>query len=353
MQVAYERDHHHPPVLTRAVVALAAVALVLAGPAAAGDVSLPSPLAPLSASPPLGSGAAASAEGVRHRVDARTTVAVAVDRGGAPFRVVATQRLDVRTLGDYTFLIGAPVTRVVAAPGSQSTPGFRTGEILWAGFNPGRRLLASRATLDAAQAAPSLPFGITVAGGRTTLVNRTRVAIRAFDAPAPRAPLLAALARIRASVRADLPPLTGAVPVRSQPSPTTIDVVAPLRVTGTVGGRPVSLLLRTRAVVARAGAVHLRVEPAAALPAAGKSLLVDVQAAILTYARTRQYEMFLGNPDPTGHSVTIYLYDTATRPVAAPVVAPVRHGRNWTTTLVVALAAAAALVAGAAVWARS
>src|SRR5439155_26244322 len=120
-------------------VMIAAVAAVAATPQL---VSMPSPLAPLSASPPLAGGARSSGEGPPHRIAALTRVTVSVDRNGAPFAIRALQQLDVRRVGDYTFAIGAPVTRVQAAPGSQSSPGLRTGAILWAGFDPGRRLLA-------------------------------------------------------------------------------------------------------------------------------------------------------------------------------------------------------------------
>ena len=91
--------------------------LALAAPAAASAAqprlaALPSPLAALSATPPLGSGASAAAEGVRHRIDATTRVRVAVDAHGTPFAVTATQRLDVSQPGDYYFTIGAPLTDV-------------------------------------------------------------------------------------------------------------------------------------------------------------------------------------------------------------------------------------------------
>ena len=87
-------------------VALAALAL------APHYVALPSGVAPLSLTPPLGNGATAANENVRHRVIARTTVRVSVTPDGTPFAVVATQRLDVRVLGDYFFTIGAPVRDV-------------------------------------------------------------------------------------------------------------------------------------------------------------------------------------------------------------------------------------------------
>ena len=134
--------------MSRAFAAVVA-ALACAGTAhAAGHASLPSPTAPLSAEPPLAGGARSSAENVPHSIAASTNVVVAVDGAGSPFAVTATQRLDVRGVGDYFFTIGAPVLTVRAPEGSESMPGIRTGSILWAGFDPGRRLLVARATLD-------------------------------------------------------------------------------------------------------------------------------------------------------------------------------------------------------------
>ena len=96
---------------------------------------LSSPLAALSATPPLCTGASAAAEGVRHHIDSTTRVRVAVDAQGNPFAVTATQRLVVSQPGDYYFTIGAPLTDVAPAYGSQSTPGLRTATIIWAGFS--------------------------------------------------------------------------------------------------------------------------------------------------------------------------------------------------------------------------
>src|SRR3954454_19372269 len=95
------------------LVALAAPSA--ASPAAPRLAALPSPLAALSATPPLGTGASAAAEGVRHHVDSTTRVRVAIDGSGMPFAVTATQRLVVSQPGDYYFTIGAPLTDVAPA----------------------------------------------------------------------------------------------------------------------------------------------------------------------------------------------------------------------------------------------
>src|SRR3954469_12535895 len=220
-----------------ALVALLA-ALALPSVAAAAQprlAALPSPLAALSAAPPLGTGASAAAEGVRHHVDSTTRVRVAVDEHGTPFAVTATQRLVVSQAGDYYFTIGAPLTDVAPAYGSQSTPGLRTGTIIWAGFNPGKRVLAARTTLDPVAVAGSLPLRVSISGGKVTLRNGTAITTTAFSADALKPQLEAFLAGLRRATSTGTAPTGGGALVTSQPVQTTVRVIAPLRVAGTIG----------------------------------------------------------------------------------------------------------------------
>jgi hypothetical protein len=128
-----------------------------------------------------------------------------------------------------------------------------------------------------------------------------------------------------------------------------------------VGTRTVDAVIERRLVIAGGGPVRLTVTPAAPYrllngPTAGVSgrrLLTRAARASLALARVRQYETFLGNPDPTGPSRTTYAYRSATRPTPAPVaVVPVSR-RNWTATI--AVAAGLLLAAGGALfaWSRS
>jgi hypothetical protein len=324
-------------------------------------VGLPSPVAPLSASPPLSGGATSTSEIVRHRVDARTRVDIALDSSGTPFRVVATQRLDMRVKGDYFFTIGAPLRAVAAAPGSDSTPGQRSTAITWAGFNPGRRTLAARATLDPALAAASLPLRVEVAPGRVTLVNTTGVTAASFTADAVVPPLRAYLAHLKRAADRDVIPANGGARVTTHPSPTRVRVVVPLHVTGDIGGRPVDTVLDDELTLRAPGRLQLRVTPARPAqlldaPAAGlsgRALLDRVSRTVLTLARTRQYRSFLGNPDPTGRRATTYIYRTAARPAPPPVAAVPHSTRSWGSTLAVAAGLLLALAAAAFVWARS
>jgi hypothetical protein len=347
--------HDHDSPRLRILLAAGATALAVANSAAAAQYSpLPSPAAPLSAVPPLGGGAASSTERTRHRVDAVTAVRVSVDLHGAPFAVSATQTLDVRVAGDYFFTLGAPVEDVEAAPGSDSTPGLRTASIVWAGFDPGRRTLRARATLTAARAATALPLRIEVSGGTTTLVNTTAVAVGTISADAERAPLL----RYYDELRTAKTPVAGAALLTSAPERSTMTVRAPLQVTGSVGDTRVSRIVTGRLSIPATGKVRLTVRPVRPPfpPAAGLSgrvLLARVTRTVLTLARVRQFQSFLGNPDPAGSNEATYRYMTAARPSPVAAVEPGPSGRDWARTAAivagVVVAAGAALVA----WSRS
>jgi hypothetical protein len=342
---------------------LAALAVTAAAHAGARGnfVTLPSPLAQLSPAPPLSGGATASGEGLRHRADSKTIVGVSLDPDGTPFRVRATQRLDVGVKGDYFFTIGAPVLDVEAAPGSASTPGLRAASILWAGFNPGRRTLIARATLDTAAVAPSLPLRVRAAEGRVTLVNATALRTGSFTADVVSAPLLRYLAQLRSEVARGVPPTSGGAVVTTKPVPTRVRIVVPLQVTGTVGSRRVDAVLDDRLTIPGTGPVRLTVTPLdpeqlLAAPGAGLSgrrLLDRVARAALTLARVRQYRSFLGNPDPSGKSVTTYVYRTAARPAPPPAAVVHRTKRSWPVTLGVAAGVLLALGAFALAWSRS
>ena len=339
-------------------VAVIVAALACAGAAdAAQRIALPSPIAPLSAQPPLAGGATRSAENVAHSISASTTVAVAIDRAGTPFSVTATQRLDVRGLGDYFFTIGAPVLAVRAPADSASVPGMRTGSIVWAGFNPGERLLAARATLEPAKVVGALPLEIRVSRNTVTLANTTSITVGSFTADAPRAPLVAYLARLRAEVEHGRTPLQTSVPIASAPTNERITVVAPLHVTGTIGRQRIDLMLGSRTRIHASGRIDLRAEPVERVDEVtdtnGRALLRAAISATLTLARANQYDEFLGNPDPAGSSRTVYAYRTSSPPHAAPIAAVGRDGRTWVETALIVAAVAAGLAAAAALWVRS
>jgi hypothetical protein len=355
--------HDHHPARVAAVVALA-VALVAPAAAQASTprlVALPSAVARLTPEPPLGGGATSTSEGRPHRVEAVTRVRVSVDADGKAFALAAVQRLVVHDRGDYVFSIAAPVSAVSVASGSQSTPGLRDNAILWAGFNPGTRTLAARAVLRRS-AASSLPLGIERHEATVTLVDRTETTGLALDADVRAAPLEAALRGLRRAVDdGRFPPSLGAE-LLSATKPVSLQVAAPLDVTGSVGRRAVHLRLGgdrpLRATVPARGRIDLTVTPVPFLPdvatgLSGRRVLELANRTLLSLARVRQYQAFLGNPDPGGRSETTYRYVSATRP--RPTAAPetqTHGGGPLRTALWIAAALAAAALAVVA-WARA
>jgi hypothetical protein len=314
-----------------------------------GTAALPRtpPLAP--PQPPL-------AEVVRlpGTVTAHARVAVGIDAEGTPTKVSVVQRLSVRALGDYAFFIPAPALSVAPAPGSESEPGLRPNQIVWQGFSPRRRLLAAAAELRVGDV-DVLPLRIRISGAPTrpgpfelvlTLENTTHTTVRAFTADALEPDVVEALDDLRAAARIGSSLEDRSVRVRGQVSPSTVEVsaaldvrglvsfpagavrdLAPARFSGELGGaRRNALRVSIRGVALRPAVPTVRVvaEPAVAdtLPPRSARTLEAAIAAYLRYARTRQYETFLANPDPRGPSRTTYVFQTerpsATTPTPSP-----------------------------------
>lgn len=283
---------------------------------------------------------------------------VSILRTGAPFAVTADQRLELSVKGDYYLTIGASLLGVVALPGSDATPGFRSTSIVWEGFNPLRRTLGSRAKLVLGPAASALPLRIEVRDGATTFVNRTAVTVAAFTADADLAPLLRYMRQLRRAALLDLPLPAGTTTLTSAAHATQVRVVVPLLLRGTVGERRIHARVLGRFTVPARGKIAVSVEPQ--LPAAealtglsGRQALARATTLTLTVARLQQFERYLANPDPEGSSTTVYTYSTATPHRVAVAVQPPPSGRNWTTTILLAAGLLLAAAAGLAVWARS
>ena len=88
----------------------------------------------------------------------------------------------------------------------------------------------------------------------------------------------------------------------------------------------------------------------------GRALFTRATRASLESARSRQYDTFLGNPDPAGPSSATYVYASAKRqqPVAAPTgTARAQRSRSWLKLIIVAAVLTASRAAAAAAWARS
>ena len=320
-------------------------------------------------------------------------VVVGVDPDGRPVRVVAHQRLLVRGKGDYQLAISVPVEDVQAAAGSDSEPGLRTDQVLWAGFSPGRKVLAAKVTLRPRAAGKYLPVHLRLRreGDRVTLtvINTTPTGESLYAGTTHRAELAGLLdATRRASLAGQR--LTGAYatffgPVRIPKRKALIE--APLRVEGELrlpGQAPVSFSrtlgdgqpLGFRVEAHGNGTPHVQLlarpvpvvrllrPPGAAtwvdavrrrpLPAA--FLLRRLLETRMRLVRADQYQSFLSDPDADGRSRSVYEYET----VAAsppPRVAPASSdgGGGSSALLVVAIALGSVALAGGGLvlWAHS
>jgi len=357
------------------VVLVAGGLLLFPAVAAADSITLLSPTARTSEPPPLVGKRIAGVTGETRfpgRLRNVERIAVGIDRSGAPVGVVATQRLTISRPGDFTFLVPAPATKVVAAPGSQAEPGLRDLGIVWQGFASGRRALAATITLAAAAAAV-LPLRVSVERRAGAIVVRLEDVARGrftvtTGSVAPAA-VTAFLDRLRREGTTTVVPSQLALPGRAT-GHTVISVTAPLRVRGTIavpGRAPVAVSVvlgagrRTTQTFTVPGRtlplLDLRVDPLRAvetLPGVRDPVpsLADLQRVLGSVALAREYHRFLDSPDPSGPSTAVYAYRTVERlPVLAAGGRPA-GGDDTLTIVLVAVLGAAALVGGAILWAH-
>jgi hypothetical protein len=368
------------------VTAAACLGASVLGPAAianAATIPLLSPITRFKPPPPVYGTAPFEAEQETRfpgRLQNDVRVAVALEDDGSTRSIVATQRLVISRLGDFSFLVPAPATSVVPAPGSQAEPGLRNVGIVWQGFSTGRRVLAAtaRLSLDADRGLPLLVSVTRRRGGvavRLIDIARRRTDL-ATGSPAPGA-LHAFLVRLRAAQRkADSPTTPDVYFVNGTTRGRTMALVsAPLRLRGTLGvpGRkPVRVdtvlgngqpLERTFTLPGRVlPKIALRVDlldPLEILPepeelAAAGDALSTLQVALGSVALSWQYRHFLDSPDPGGPSSTTYFFRTAPQSSGAPAPTAERPG-GGSDTLAIVLAStlgAAGLVALVVLWAH-
>ena len=278
---------------------------------------------------------------LRGTVFARQRISVGITADGTPRTVTAVQRLLVRSLGDYSFFVPAPAVAVVAAPGSESKPGLRPNQIVWQGFSPRRKVLAARAELRPAETVPALPLRVRVSGAPTapgpfelviTLENATRTKAVAFAADAVEGDVVRALDALRAAAAINRPIEGRTVRFRGDSRPTRVEVWARLALRGSIrfpsgtvrgvtasrfsrmlGGEPLRITVRGAALRAATPRLTLEAQPVirGSIPGRSAHTLEEAVLGYLRYARTRQFQNFLANPDPRGPSVTTYVYETA------------------------------------------
>jgi hypothetical protein len=264
-------------------------------------------------------------------------VTVDLDPTGRPVVVRAEQRLTISALGDYFFVVPAPLVSVAASPGSAAPPGQRAQGIVWQGFSPGRRTLAALVRLRTAAAAPVLPLRVRVVRGGVRITNTTAVSALAYDAEVSRAEVLPVLQELRRAVGRNDLPRPASIVVPATPPTVRIPAEAVFAVHGTLrSGRQrvrfsgrigpgaervlvVETTMQTRPKVELTAVPVLPRELVRAAPegAHGRRLLALAYRAYLAIARGQQYTRFLANPDSTGRTSATFVYRSAPAPVGA------------------------------------
>jgi hypothetical protein len=377
-----------------ALIALCPLA-VAAGAAAqrTQQVVLPGPVPYPTDSPPLvGGGVLANVyltPGLH--VDSAERVSVGVDGTGKPSAIAVEQALTVHGKGDYQLSVSGPIADVRRGRGSQSEPGFRNDQVLWAGFSPGTKRLAARVELRVPPAAPYLPLRLHLTredGGVTlTITNATATPVQSYEGVVRPREIAKLLDQTRRSslagerVKAAFATIFGEVRVPERP----LRIEAPLRVEGELrlpGGEPVRFsrvlgdgqplsfgvhaqgsgkpeldleartapvvrLLRPPGASTWEAAIRRRPIPAAKL----LSLLIGARFRLV---RSDQFQTFLADPDADGRSRAVYDYTVA---AAAPehVAVPDRNGGGSDTLRIVLVVLGSLVVAGGGLvaWAHS
>jgi hypothetical protein len=377
--------------------AVAVLALAIVGVAAAQrpqQVVLPGPVPYPTDTPPLvGGGVLPSvyiAPGLH--IASAERVRVGIDGTGRPAEIRVRQRLTVAGKGDYQVAVGGPIDDVQRGAGSDSEPGFRKDQVLWAGFSPGRKRLVADMALRIPPSAPYLPLRVHLQrdGDEVSLriVNATVAPVMSYQGVV-RAPEMAKLldATRRSSlagqrVKAAFANFFGDVHVPRRP----IRIEAPLRVEGELrlpgrepvafdrvlgDGRPLSFEVHARGggtptihlEAAPAPVVSMLRPPGAATWAAAirrrtippADLLSRLIGARFRLVRADQFQTFLADPDSDGHARAVYEYETVAARTPGHTVAPVKDG-NGSDALLVALLIVGSLVVvggGLVAWAHS
>jgi hypothetical protein len=85
----------------------------------------------------------------------------------------------------------------------------------------------------------------------------------------------------------------------------------------------------------------------------GRKLLDIAVRASLESARARQYDSFLGNPDPSGSSASTFSYVSGTRPGPVVSALPRKSGRDTVGVVFWVCGGLAAFAAAALAWSRA
>jgi hypothetical protein len=382
----------------RFLLAFAALGLVLPGAAASarrqqvvlpGPVPYPTPVPPLVGKTALPQLYIAPAL----HIGSDQLVNVGVGPDARPARVRVRQRLIVHGQGDYQLAISGPIDDVRPAPGTQSSPGLRSDQLLWAGFSPGRKVLAAEAFLRAKDAAPYLPVRLRLErrGDRAilTVTNATAVPQQVYTGKV----LLPELARLldetrRSSLtgvrlKGTFANFIGEVRTLKQP----VRIAAPLRVEGelrlpnqapvtfdrTLGdGQPLSFQVEARGqgvpkihLQARPAPVVRELRPPGAATWAGalsrnpppvEELVHRLMTTRMQLVRADQFQSFLADPDADGRTRSVYEYETVavkSHRVAAAPASPDGDGGDALLIILAVIGSVVVAGGGLVAWAHS
>jgi hypothetical protein len=377
------------------IVAIAA----LAGAASAAaqrtqQVVLPGPVPYPTDSPPLvGRGAQSNiylAPGLHVASD--QTVRVAVDGTARPRSIEVAQQLTVKGKGDYQLFVGGPIADVRRGSGSQSEPGFRADQVLWAGFSPGKKVLAADIKLRVPPAVPYLPLHLRLIrqahGATLRITNATVTPVMSYEGvvrPSEMATLLDATRRSSLAgerLKGAFATFIGEVRIPKRP----LRIEAPLRVEGELDlpdrepvtfarvlgdGQPLSFDVHANGSgepqldvrVAPAPVINLLRPPGARTwaeairrrPIPGAQLLSRLLGARLRLVRADQFQTFLADPDVDGRSRAVYDYESVAATASKNVVAPDNDGGGSDILLIVLVVVGSVVVLGGGIvaWAHS
>ena len=227
-------------------------------------------------------------------------------------------------------------------------PACGRGAYLWQGFNPGRRILAATVELGREARRWHCRCASRSTAGAFGSTNATPSTVAAYAADGNPAQLRAYLAALRAAAARGEPATGGGTtsPPRSQRG-ATADLGAARdrrddrREARTADARRQRTTPRARRFPrARSTSPCGRCRRSSSSPRrprVGRALFARATRASLEMARSRQYDTFLGNPDPAGPSQRdVRLPDRARPPpVAAPPAPSPAHGRDWTRLLLI------------------
>jgi hypothetical protein len=339
---------------------------VAAAPAQTAVIPLPAPTPPTARTDALALlGPDANGDLPSHApgpVDDEEVVRVGLGPTGEVHDVRVDQRLTVHGVGDFDMKVLGPVRDVVGPEDASPRPGLRSGAVIWQGFSPGAKVLASTITLDPESERSRLPLTVQMGAGQAVVANATATPLPLSVGATEPAALRSAVSAVRAKLAAGQAPVAGAdglpesLPAKGPVTVQSRVVRAPLHLVGSLGSTPFDVVLGDQPVTLH-GDGPLRLTATAALPPPSAlpdgTAVLDLAVVLAQSARAEEYKVYAGVTVP-GPSTARFEYGPAAQ--AEPEPEPITSdGGGVDVASVVLGALAALLLAGvaAAAWSRS